>query len=387
MERFKSQITNELNELKTSNNYRYFKNISQCEGKYIIKEGAKLLDFASNNYLGMRDHPEVKEASIKAIEKYGAGSGASRLISGECSLYYELESIIAHWKHKERAIIFNSGYDANLGVISTLFSQNDVIFTDKLNHASIYDGIKASGAELIRYRHNDIADLRLKLEKYRHQYRHALVITDTVFSMDGDLAYLGDIGALKFQYDFVLMTDEAHGTGVFGDEGSGVCESQKVLEIVDINMGTLGKSIGTSGAYIAADSYIIEYLYNKCRSLIFTTALPPSSVGGAIKSIEIIKSLKNERSELLKKSCYLREQLASLGFSTLDSKSQIVPVVCKSTDMAVALAEALKNNGIYAPAIRYPTVPHKLPRIRISVNTIHTYEDLAFLVKVIEKYK
>lgn len=389
MNNLKSSILSELEDLKNMGRYRSPKNIARCEGKYIYTSdsGERLLDFASNNYLGLRDSPKLRYASIRAINKYGCGSGASRLISGECELFYELESKIAKLKKQEKAIIFNSGYDANLGVISTLFSSKDVIFSDKLNHASILDGINSSGAKLIRYKHNDIEDLSEKLSQHRNLYKNALVVTDTVFSMDGDIAQLKAIASLKNTFDFMLMVDEAHGTGIFGKTGAGVCEDADILDAVDINMGTFGKALGTSGAYIASTSYIVDYLFNKCRTLIFTTALPPISIAGALASLEVIAESNLGRESLLMKANNLRDSLKSIGISTLNSCSQIIPVLCTSSEEAVELSSYLKASGIYAPAVRYPTVPLKFPRIRLSLNTLLDDNDINILIESLKKYK
>lgn len=387
MASLKETILSELSELKQQNRYRYYKNIFKCEGKYIyINNNIKLLDFASNNYLGLRDSPELKEVTIKAIEKYGCGSGASRLVSGECELFYELESKIASLKQKEKAIIFNSGYDANLGVISTLFTSHDIIFSDKLNHASIIDGIITSGAKFVRYKHNNIEDLKIKLQEFRSQYRNALVVTDSVFSMDGDIAPIKEISMLKNQFDFLLMVDEAHGTGIFGKNGAGVCEDAGILDKIDISMGTMGKAFGTQGAYIAADSYIIDYLFNKCRTLIFTTALPPSSIAGSITALDIISKSQNLRNDLLDKSKQLRVSLSEIGISTLKSETQIIPLICKSSEDALAMSDFLKNSGIYAPAVRYPTVPLSQPRIRLSLNVLISDDNISTLLDAVKKY-
>lgn len=355
-----------IEKVKKENRYRQLKNIDKIEGKYIYINGEKIVDFSSNNYLGLRDDKRIIEAAHFALDKYGLGSGASRIVSGDCELFYQFEQSIARFKQKEAALLFNSGYDANLGVISSIMDKNDVIFSDKYNHASIYDGILLSGAKLIRYRHNDINDLENKLKKYRCDYKKAMVITDSIFSMDGDRADLKSISDLKNSYDFIFMVDEAHATGIFGNNGEGLVNEQKAD--VDIIMGTLGKAFGTQGAYIASKKIIIEYVINNARSFIFTTALSPILIAASLQSLEIIKKESFRREKIILNSEYLRRELKNKNYNLLNSSTQIIPVIVNNDKEAIELSRKLYNYGIYIPAIRYPAVPLNQPRLRISVN-------------------
>ncbi len=267
------EIKEKLVSLKGEGLFREIKNIEKLEGKHIWMDGKKYLDFSSSNYIGFRDDVRIIKAAREALEKYGMGSGASRIVVGTANLYNELEELIAMEKKKEAALLFNSGYDANLGIISTMVGKKDVVFCDKLNHASIYDGISLSGAKLIRYRHNDMKDLENKLKMFRKGYKRALLVVDSVFSMDGDRANLKELVRLKEDHNIILMIDEAHGGGVLGDNGMGLAEEENVLEKIDINMGTFSKAYGSQGAYVTASKEIIDYLINHCRSLIYTTSI------------------------------------------------------------------------------------------------------------------
>ncbi|BDU50893.1 8-amino-7-oxononanoate synthase [Haliovirga abyssi] len=374
----------ELRKIKDLNLFREIKKISNSNGKYIYINGKKYIDFSSNNYLGLKDDERVKDAAIEAIKKYGVGSGASRLVTGTNELYNRLENEISNFKNTEATLLFNSGYDANLGSISTIMDKNDVIFSDKLNHASIIDGIFLSKSKLIRYKHNDINDLEDKLIKNRKNYKKALVITDSIFSMDGDKANLQDIAKLKEKYDFLFMIDEAHGTGIFGKNGIGLAEEQNVLGKVDITMGTLGKSFGTQGAYITGKKDIIEYLVNRCRSFIFTTAIAPSAIGAALKSLEIIKKEAKRREKILRNSDYLRKELLKLGLDTQNSSSQIIPIIIGEEKKALEISQKLFEENLFVSAIRKPTVPSGTARLRISINYNIDKDDIDKLISILK---
>jgi 8-amino-7-oxononanoate synthase len=374
-----------LSNLKLDNMYRELKGIEKLEHKYIYKNGIKYLDMTSSNYLGLRDDIRIKEAVIKGIEKYGVGSGASRLVCGEADIFSELENKIAKYLKQERALIFNSGYDANIGVISTLFNKEDIIFCDKLNHASIYDGINLSGAKLIRFKHRDYEDLRKKIEKNQN-YKKALIVTDSLFSMDGDIADIKQLIEIKEQFQNVyLMIDEAHAGGVFGENGFGIAEKEKVLDKIDINMGTFSKAYGVQGAYVASSATIIDYLINRCRSLIYTTALPPGFISGINKALDISVKEKERRENLLNISNYFKEELIKLRYNLSKTSSQIIPLLFEDNNTAIELGEYLLKNSIYAVVIRKPTV--NIPRIRFSLNSLLTKEDIDKVIEVLKSYK
>ncbi|WP_319370195.1 8-amino-7-oxononanoate synthase [uncultured Ilyobacter sp.] len=378
------EIKEKLISLKGEGLFREIKNIEKLEGKYIWMEGEKYLDFSSSNYIGFRDDDRIIEAAKDALEKYGMGSGASRVVVGTATLYKELEELIASEKRKEAALLFNSGYDANLGIISTILGKNDVVFCDKLNHASIYDGIVLSGAKMIRFRHNDMKDLESKLKMFRKGYQRALIVVDSVFSMDGDKADLREIVRLKKKYDVTLMIDEAHGGGVLGENGLGLAEEMDVLEEVDINMGTFSKAYGSQGAYVAASKEVIDYLINHCRSLIYTTSIPPVVIGASLEAMKLTKGEKVRREHLKYIGDYLRSRLKEAEIDTLESTTQIVPVVVGDNDETLGLSIFLRDHGIMAPAIRKPTVT--TPRIRISLSSNHSKEDIDFLVETVLEY-
>ncbi|WP_372714272.1 8-amino-7-oxononanoate synthase [Ilyobacter sp.] len=378
------EIKEKLVSLKGEGLFREIKNIEKLEGKYIWMEGKKYLDFSSSNYIGFRDDVRIIEAAKDALEKYGMGSGASRVVVGTANLYKELEELIALEKRKEASLIFNSGYDANLGIISTIVGKNDVVFCDKLNHASIYDGIALSGAKMMRFRHNDMKDLENKLKMFRKGYKRALIVVDSVFSMDGDKADLKEMVRLKGKYDVTLMIDEAHGGGVLGENGLGLAEELDILEQIDINMGTFSKAYGSQGAYVAASKEVIDYLVNHCRSLIYTTSMPPVVVAASLEAMKLTKNEKERRKHLKYLGDHLRAKLKEAEIETLESSTQIVPVVVGDNEETLGLSIFLKDHGIMAPAIRKPTVT--TPRIRISLSSNHSEEDIDFLVETVLEY-
>jgi len=332
--------------------------------------GREYVDFSSNDYLGLSNHPKILEASKKAIEEFGAGSPASRLLSGDLDIHHRLEEDIALFKNKEAALIFNSGYQANVGIISSIYSRKDAIFSDRLNHASILDGIMLSGSRLFRFDHNDTGHLEYLLKKERGDYEKALIVTETVFSMDGDRAPLRELVTAKERYDCRIMVDEAHATGLFGAKGSGLVEEAGLSDRVDLVMGTFGKALGGFGAYLASSKEMIEYLVNTCRSFIYSTALPPAVIGAGIAAIAVVAEEPERRRKLLKNAEYFRSSLAAMGINVKGS-SQIVPMIIGDNDRAVELAGAFQEKGYWVLPIRPPTVPHGEARLRFSLTVDH----------------
>jgi 8-amino-7-oxononanoate synthase len=267
------------------------------------------IDLSSNDYLGLSNHPALKEAAKEAVEEYGSGSSASRLLSGDLEIYHRLEEEIAAFKGKARALVFNSGYQANVGIISALSKNETAVFSDRLNHASIIDGIRLSGAKLFRFRHNEMGHLEELLEKERPKFKDALIITETVFSMEGDRAPLKDIAGLKERYGCRLMVDEAHATGIFGPDGSGLVAEEGLADKVDIIMGTFGKALGSFGAYAAASGDIIDYLINTSRAFIYSTALPPSVIAANRAAMKAVRNEPERREALLSNAAHLRDEL------------------------------------------------------------------------------
>lgn len=340
------------------------------------------LDFSSNDYLGLSNHPRLKEAARIAVDKFGTGSSASRLLSGDTPLHHELEDKAARFKGKESALLFNSGYQANVGIISALLGKGDAIFSDKLNHASIIDGMLLSGADIFRFHHNDSVHLEFLLEKHARRFRNCLIVTETVFSMDGDLAPIGELVKLKEKYNCRIMVDEAHATGIFGKNGTGMAEESVMTERIDFIMGTFSKALGSFGAYLACSEQVKSYLINTCRSFIYSTSLPPSVIAANIESLELVQEEHFRRKELLQNADYFRNELKGLGLEVRGS-SQIVPLILGESEKAITLSTRLQERGYRVLPIRPPTVPAGEARLRFSLNYEHSKEMLGELIDVI----
>lgn len=337
------------------------------------------IDFSSNDYLGLSTHPTLMEEAKKAIDKFGTSGFASRLMSGDSELYHRLEEEIAKFKNKEAALFFNSGYQANLGIIGSLYGKGDCIFLDRLSHASIIDGVILSGAKIFRFLHNDAGHLKSLLMKERNKFRDALIITETIFSMDGDKAPLKELVSLKEKHNCKIFVDEAHATGVFGKTGAGLVEEEALEEKTDFIMGTFSKGMGGFGAYLAASREVIEYLINTCRSFIYSTALPAAVVAANLASIEVAKEERHRSKKILKLAAYFRDCLKSRGFE-VRGDSQIIPVIIGGSLKAKELAERLQEKGYWVLPIRPPTVPRGEARLRFSLTFYHKKEVLTKLI-------
>ncbi len=352
------------------------------EGKIYFKDRS-FIDFSSNDYLGLSGHPKIKEAAEKTITTLGTGSSASRLLSGDLDIHHKLEKRIASFKEKEDALIFNSGYQANVGIISSLLKKGDAIFSDKLNHASIIDGMLLSGAKIFRFRHNDIEHLEFLLKNHRNNYKETLIVTETIFSMEGDRPPLEEIASLKERYTSMLMVDEAHATGVFGEKGKGVVEEMNLAGRIELIMGTFSKALGSFGAYVACSSELKDYFVNSARSFIYSTSLPPSVIGANLASLDLIEEEPFRRSRLLCNSDYFRRELGKKGLSTRGA-SQIVPVIFDS-QRVVKISRDLQKKGYWVLPIRPPTVPEGEARLRFSLTYHHTKDILGKLIDDISK--
>jgi glycine C-acetyltransferase len=363
--------------LKELGLYRELRLVEGAQGSRVTIDGRNVLLLCSNNYLGLADHPVLKEAAIRAIERYGTGSGAARLVSGNMELHEELERSIASFKGTEAAVLFNSGYAANTGIIPALVGRGDIIFSDRLNHASIVDGALLSRATFIRYPHKDTPALRMLLEKHRGAGRR-LIVTDGVFSMDGDCAPLDELVTLKREFDALLMVDDAHGTGVLGERGRGSAELFGVVEHVDLQMGTLGKAIGSFGAYVAASREIVDYLVNRARSFIFSTSLPPAVLAASLAALDLVDS--PEGAELRKRLAHnageFRTMLTDAGLDTFGSTTQIVPVAVGAAEQTMEFTRRLMEEGYFVQGIRPPTVPAGTCRLRCTLMASHTHDDI-----------
>jgi 8-amino-7-oxononanoate synthase len=376
-----------LEQLKEKGLYRSLRVIHGEQGPWVELEGKLVLNLSSNNYLGMASHSRLKEASARATHSHGCGSSASRLICGTLELHEILEKRLAEFMKTEAALVFNSGYAANVGIISSLVGKGDVVFSDEFNHASIVDGCRLSRADVVIFPHNDMTALEKKISSsYRQDPdKRRLMVVDGVFSVDGDLAPLPDLVSLAKTYDALLMVDEAHGTGTVGPGGRGALAHFGVEGEVHIIMGTLGKALGGFGAFAAGSCDLMDYLINTSRSLIFSTALPPSVLASALAALDVLEESPSLVKKVQENADYMRKELTELGFDVLSSHTPILPVMIGEAVLSTEFSELLLKEGVLAVALRPPTVSKGTSRIRVTVMATHTREDLAFSVDVFEK--
>ncbi|MFZ5596949.1 MAG: 8-amino-7-oxononanoate synthase [Bacillota bacterium] len=377
-------LDKELQAIKSRNLYRTQKRLDGPPAPRVTINGRECILLSSNNYLSLAAHPEIMKASAKAAGNWGAGAGASRLISGNLAPHEELERKIACFKNTESAIVFNTGYMANLGVISALTGKEDIILSDELNHASIIDGCRLSHAETRIYRHCDMDSLE-KLLKETQGYRRRLIVTDGVFSMDGDIAPLPEIADLADKYGALVMVDDAHATGVLGKRGAGTAEHFGLEGRIQVQMGTLSKALGCFGAYVAGSHRLTDYLRNKARSYIFSTALPPAVTRAAAAAIEILENNPGLLNKLRDNAAIFREGLKRAGYEVPPGETPIIPVFTGDEQKTLRMAEYLLEEGAFAPGIRPPTVPPGKSRIRVSVMAGHSREDLIEAVGIFER--
>jgi 8-amino-7-oxononanoate synthase len=356
-------LREKIDEMKLRHRLRVMSTSARMAGARVRRDGRELVSFCCNDYLGLSQHPEVIAAAQQATAVYGTGAGASRLITGNTPLYGALETMLAEYKHTEAACVFGSGYMANIGTIPALVGRDDLILADKLVHASILDGIRLSGARLVRFAHNDAADCDRLLAKHRDDYRQCLVITETVFSMDGDVAPLRELRAVCDHYDAWLMTDDAHGFG------------QQQAAIADIQLGTLSKALGAYGGYVCGSRALVDYLATSARSFIFTTGLPPAVLAAAYKSLEILQSQPQLAHKAL---AHARRFAAALGLP--EAQSAIVPLVLGSDTLTLDIAARLEKAGYLVGAIRPPTVPEGSARLRFTFSSSHEEDDVSNLI-------
>ena len=374
-------IVDKLRQIKEKGLYRELRYIETAQCPRVIIEEKDFILLGSNNYLGLCNDPRLKKTAIDAINKYGVGSGGSRLTTGSYDIHKQLEEKIASFKGTEASLVFNTGYMANLGIITALCDRNWVIFCDRLNHASIIDGCRLSGAKLIRYKHCNMNDLLDKVIKYKGS--NNLIVTDGVFSMDGDIAPLRDIVKIAKEHNMMTMVDDAHALGILGTNGSGTSSYFGIDNEIDIMMGTLSKAAASEGGYVAGRSDLIDYLKNSARSFIYSTALSPATIAVSIKALEIIEKDETKRVDLLKMSSWFQTELKTAGFNVMKTKTPIIPIMVGSADKSVEFNKSLLKEGIYIPAIRPPSVPEGTSRLRVSLMATHTEKDLKeALVKI-----
>jgi 8-amino-7-oxononanoate synthase len=380
---FNSELKYRLDAVREQNLFRELRRVDSAQGRHIEIGGKTFLNFSSNDYLGLANDQILKEAAIKAIEKYGAGAGASRLICGSLAPFHQLEETLADFKRAGAALTFSTGYATAIGTICALLGKSDIIILDKLVHASIVDAAKLSGAKLRVFAHNDLNDLEDKLKWATDESRrpspvarHILIATESIFSMDGDAAPLFEIVTLKEKYDAWLMVDEAHATGLYGKNRRGLAEELGVSDQIEIQMGTLGKALGASGGYICGSRDLIDHLVNRARSFIFSTAPVPAAAAAATAAIQFVQSAEGEirQKRLQALAAELRTQIANC-------KSQIpgaiIPILIGDESKAVEAAVALREQDIFVPAIRYPTVARGKARLRVTLTAAHTAEDVS----------
>lgn len=364
-----------LQALEEQHLLRSLRVIDSAPGAAVTIGGRSVILMASNDYLGLATHPALKRAAIEATERFGVGSGASRLISGTLLPHSELEHTLADFKHTESALVFSSGYSANIGLIPALIDSTGLILADRLSHASLIDGSRLSGAEFRVFRHGDMRQLHDLLGR-RSSRRETLIVTEGIFSMDGDAAPLAEMADLAERYGARLLVDDAHGTGVMGCAGRGTLEHYGVESRIPFHMGTLSKAFGTSGAYVVGPASLVHYLVNRARSMLFSTAPPPATVAAATAAIRVVQSEPQRLARLWENQRYFLGGLRKLKFQLTPTVSPIIPVVIGNAQTAEAFARRLLELGVYAPAIRPPTVPKDTCRIRTTVTSEHTRTQL-----------
>jgi glycine C-acetyltransferase len=379
-------IHEELANLKQAGLFTYIRTLSSPQGAWLLVDGQRVLNFCSNNYLGLANHPRLVEAAQDAITRYGIGPAAVRTIAGTMDIHLELERRLAAFKGVEAAINFQSGYNANLGAIQALVGKDDVIYSDELNHASIIDGCRLSRAKIVRYAHCNPTDLRRQIEANQDAgFRRALIITDGVFSMDGDVTPLDKLYEIASEFDFMLMVDDAHGEGVLGKGGRGIVDHFDLHGKVDIEVGTLSKAFGVVGGVVAGSQRIVDWLRQRGRPFLFSSAMTVPDVAACLAAIDLLEESSELVDRLWENTDYFKRELQALGFDTGLSTTPITPVMLGDAPLAQRFSRRLFEEGIFAMAIGFPTVPRGKARIRVMISASHSQEDLNRGLTVFEK--
>lgn len=363
--------------------YLYLQPIESLDGAWVTVNGRRMLMFASYSYLGLLGHPDINAAAQAAIQQYGTGTHGVRVLAGTLPLHQQLERTIAQFKHTDDAIVYSSGYVANLSTVAALVGRNDVVLSDKLNHASIVDGCLLSHANFVRFRHNDMDDLARRLEQAGESAR--LVVVDAVFSMDGDIINLPEISRLCREYGVPLMVDEAHSLGVLGATGQGIEEHFGLENAIDLKMGTLSKTIPSVGGYVAGEARVISYLKHHSRGFVFSAALPPAQVAAAQAAFEVMEREPERVQTLQRNVASFLKGLRARGFDTLNSETPIVPIMCGTDERAYQMAKFCQERGIFVLPVVTPAVPAGKARLRANVLTSHTLEDIEQGLNVFEE--
>lgn len=378
-----SFLSEEVSSLRSQGLYNLIRTVETPQGAWLTVDGKKVLNLCSNNYLGFADHPRLKKAARKAIDEFGVGPGAVRSIAGTQTLHREFESRIARFKGTESAILFQSGFCANLAVIPALVGEGDLIFSDELNHASIIDGCRLSKAKIVRYAHNNPSSLKEKLVEHKDYKCKKLVVTDGVFSMDGDIAPLPEILEVSREFGAIVMVDDAHGEGVLGNHGKGICHHYGVT--VDIEVGTLSKAFGVMGGYVAGPRVLTEWLSQRGRPFLFSSAPTPADVAACIEAVNILEEDDSPIKKLWDNARFFKERMKSLGFDIGLSRTPITPVMIGDADKASSFSKMLFEEGVFAQSIGYPTVPKGKARIRVMISAVHEKEDLEFAAEAFRR--
>ncbi|MAT42565.1 MAG: 8-amino-7-oxononanoate synthase [Anaerolineaceae bacterium] len=378
-------IDEEIAQLKEKGFYNQIRTLSSPQGAWLVVDGKRVLNFCSNNYLGLANHPKMVEAAQNALQKYGVGPGAVRTIAGTMDIHLELEKRLAKFKGVEDCITFQSGFSANIATIPCLVDKNDAILSDELNHASIIDGCRLSGAKILVFKHADAADLERVYLENKDKYRRFLTITDGVFSMDGDLAPLDKIYEITSKYDLMLMVDDAHGEGVVGKGGRGIVDHFNLHGKVDVEVGTMSKAFGVVGGMVAGSAKIIQWLRQRGRPFLFSSAVPPADVAACLAAVDLLESSTELVDRLWDNGNYFKSEMQKLGFDTGESQTPITPVMLGDAKLAREFSRELFENGVFAMALGFPTVPLGKARIRVMISAAHSKEDLDLSLAAFEK--
>ena len=369
-------LAEELHNLKEAGLYNRIRTLDSPQGAWLRVDGRQVLNFCSNNYLGLANHPRLAQSAKQAVDQYGVGPAAVRTIAGTMYLHVQLEERMATFKGVEAAITFQSGFNANLGTIPALVGKADVIFSDELNHASIIDGSRLSGSQIVRYNHCDPADLERALEQHRSKFPRALVVTDGVFSMDGDVAPLDKIYEVTQRFQAILMVDDAHGEGVLGRGGRGIVDHFGLHGKVDVEVGTLSKAFGVVGGVVAGNPLVIEWLRQRGRPFLFSSAMTVPDVAACLTAIDILEESTELVDRLWENTRYFKQEMERLGFNTGQSVTPITPIMLGEAPLAQQFSQELFDNNVFAMAIGFPTVPRSKARIRVMISAAHQREDL-----------
>jgi glycine C-acetyltransferase len=378
-------LTQEINGLKEQGLYNRIRTIGSAQGAWLTVDGKNVLNFCSNNYLGLANHPKIVEAAKEATKKYGVGPAAVRSIAGTMDLHVQLEQRLAKFKGAEDVITFQSGFTANLGTISALVGKEDVIFSDRLNHASIIDGCRLSGAKIVAYEHNDPSALEDVIKDNASNFRRALIVTDGVFSMDGDIAPLPDLHEVAKKYDILFMVDDAHGEGVLGKGGRGIVDHFGLNGKVDIEVGTMSKAFGVVGGMVAGDKVIVEWLRQRGRPFLFSSAVTAPDAAACLAAVDLLEESTELVDKLWANTKYFKAEMKKLGFDTGVSETPITPVMLGEAPLAQQFSRELFEEGVFAMAIGFPTVAKGKARIRVMISAAHDNDDLGKGLGAFEK--